>query len=200
MVATGGGLSRVARARAVGRYPTFRRGASSGTRAAAASLTDMNNDERIVRGFVAMMIDAWNRGSAAEFAAPFSDDADFVAFEGTHLVGREQIRAYHERLFGNDLQATHLDGTVKFVHFLKPDFAVLHGVGTTTLAGQPRPLPSRDSMQMFVAVKRQGRWQFEAMLNARCLTLEQQRFADNFEALTTHARREVLERVATAHH
>lgn len=160
----------------------------------------MNNDERVVRGFLARMVDAWNRGDAAEFAAPFSEHADFVAFEGTHLAGQAQIREFHERLFGTELKDTHLDGTVKFVHFLKPDFAIMHCLGTTTLAGQARPSPSRDSMQLFVAVKRHGRWQCEAMLNARCLTLEQQRFADNFEALTMHARREVIERVATAPH
>ena len=34
------------------------------------------------------MIDAWNAGNGAAFAAPFSDTADFIAFEGTHLKGR----------------------------------------------------------------------------------------------------------------
>jgi hypothetical protein len=29
------------------------------------------------------MIDAWNTGNGAAFAAPFTDDADFVVFEGT---------------------------------------------------------------------------------------------------------------------
>jgi pyruvate/2-oxoglutarate dehydrogenase complex dihydrolipoamide dehydrogenase (E3) component len=34
------------------------------------------------------MIDAWNRGSGEGFAAPFSETADFITFEGTHLKGR----------------------------------------------------------------------------------------------------------------
>jgi uncharacterized protein (TIGR02246 family) len=161
---------------------------------------NLSNDERTVRGFVAGMVDAWNRGSAEEFAAPFSDDADFIAFEGTHLVGHKQIREFHERLLENDLKGAHVDVTVKFVHFLKPDLAVMHCMSTTTLAGHERPSPSRDSMQLFVAVKRLGRWRCQAMLNARCLTQEQQRFADRFEALTMHARREVIERVATPRH
>jgi hypothetical protein len=31
------------------------------------------------------MLGAWNAGDGATFAAPFTDNADFVAWEGTHL-------------------------------------------------------------------------------------------------------------------
>ena len=32
------------------------------------------------------LIAAWNAGSGEDFAAPFAEDADFVALEGTHLA------------------------------------------------------------------------------------------------------------------
>jgi uncharacterized protein (TIGR02246 family) len=41
-------------------------------------------DEDAIRAIHQRMIDAWNAGDAAAFAAPFTDDADFIAFEGTH--------------------------------------------------------------------------------------------------------------------
>jgi len=42
-------------------------------------------DETTIKDFLARMIDGWNHGDAKEFAATFSEGADFIAFEGTHL-------------------------------------------------------------------------------------------------------------------
>ena len=39
--------------------------------------------ENAIRAVHQRMIDAWNAGNAATFAAPFTNEADFVAFEGT---------------------------------------------------------------------------------------------------------------------
>ncbi len=44
-------------------------------------------DEEAIRAIHQRMIDAWNAGDAVAFAAPFTDEANFVAFEGTHLKG-----------------------------------------------------------------------------------------------------------------
>ncbi len=49
--------------------------------------TTTTADESAIRTFHRQMIDAWNRGSGEDFAAPFSETADFIAFEGTHLKG-----------------------------------------------------------------------------------------------------------------
>ena len=72
-------------------------------------------DEAAIRAIPEHMIDAWNRGSADDFAAPFVDDADFVAFEGTHLKGREQIAAFHRRAFDTVVKGSRLEGAVRFV-------------------------------------------------------------------------------------
>jgi hypothetical protein len=45
------------------------------------------DDEDAIRCIYQQMIDAWNAGDGAAFAAPFTDDANFVAFEGTRLKG-----------------------------------------------------------------------------------------------------------------
>jgi uncharacterized protein (TIGR02246 family) len=41
----------------------------------------------------ARLQDAWNTGDGAGFAAPFSDDADFVNVYGMHARGRAAIAA-----------------------------------------------------------------------------------------------------------
>jgi hypothetical protein len=55
--------------------------------------------EAAIRAIHRQMIEAWNRGSAEGFAAAFTDEADFIAFEGTHLVGHSRIVAFHRQIF-----------------------------------------------------------------------------------------------------
>ena len=128
------------------------------------------------------MIEAWNRGDSDAFAAPFTDTADFVAFEGTHLRGRAEIAAFHRELFATAVTGTHLEGGVRFVRLLIPDIGVIHAWARyTNLPGIDEPTPGRDSMQLFVAVKRDGAWRAQAMQNARQLTLEQQQVLDELD-------------------
>jgi uncharacterized protein (TIGR02246 family) len=134
------------------------------------------------------MVAAWNKGSAADFAAPFTGSADFIAFEGTHLRGRQQIEAFHRPLFEGVLKGSLLQGEVRFIRLLTPDLAVMHATARVTLPGRSEPSPSRDSMQLFVVVHVAGEWRAEAMLNARKITLEQQGFADRLSALSPEAR------------
>lgn len=154
-------------------------------------------DEAAIRAIPLQMIEAWNQGSGASFAAPFTETADFIAFEGTYLQGREQITAFHQQIFDTVVKGTRLEGEVKFVHFLNPQLAVMHAVARVTLAGQTRTSPSRDSMQLFVVAKHNGNWRVEAVLNARQLTLERQFFLDDFDALTAEAQRQVTDLIAS---
>lgn len=156
-------------------------------------------DEAALRAIPQRLIDAWNSGDGARFAAPFSSRADFVAFEGTHLVGRTAIAAFHQQVFDDIVKGSRLSGAPKFVRFLRPDVAVLHSAVSVTLPGAAGPTPSRESMQLFVAVETGGEWQAEALLNARRLTMEQQLFADAFESLPEHGRRQVRELVESLH-
>jgi uncharacterized protein (TIGR02246 family) len=55
------------------------------------------------------MIDAWNTGDSLAFAAPFTDDADFVVFEGTHLKGRQQIASLTQQIFDTVWRTQNVD-------------------------------------------------------------------------------------------
>jgi uncharacterized protein (TIGR02246 family) len=155
-------------------------------------------DEDAIRAIPQQMIDAWNKGSGEAFAARFTEDADFVAFEGTHLKGRQEIVSFHQQIFDTSVKGSRLDeGEVKFVNFLSPQLAVMHSVVRVTLPGRTDPSPSRDSMQLFVVGKRDGEWRAEAVLNARRLTLERQLFLDDFDSLPAEAQRQVTDLVAS---
>jgi uncharacterized protein (TIGR02246 family) len=138
-------------------------------------------DEDAIRAIHQRMIDAWNAGDGAAFAAPFTDDADFVAWEGTHLKGRLEITSFHEQAFETIAKGSRLNGEVKFVRLLGPAVAVMHSVVSVTLAGQNAASPGRDSMQLTVVAKRNGQWRGVALMNARRLNMERQLFLDELD-------------------
>jgi hypothetical protein len=71
---------------------------------------------------------------------------------------------------------------VRFVHFPRPDLAVMHAVCGVVLSGGMRRAPSRESMQLFVLSKKGGAWLVDAVMNARRLALEQQAKYDDIES------------------
>lgn len=157
-------------------------------------------DETAIRQLHEQMTLGWNHASGAEFARPFREDADFVAFEGTHLKGRKEIELFHTELFETELLGTRLEGGVHFVRFIRADLAVVYAWAAMALPGQTNASASRDSMQMFICTKRDSQWEFEALLNARRITPEQQEFSDQFESLSALAQRQVARKVAAMRH
>jgi len=42
-----------------------------------------SDDEAAIRKLYQQMIDGWNAGNGNAFAAPYTDDSDFIGFDGT---------------------------------------------------------------------------------------------------------------------
>ena len=162
----------------------------------ATTYLDHTDDLAAVAAIPMAMIEAWNRGDGGGFAARFGDAADFIAFEGTHLRGRDAIAEFHTRLFATDLAGSRLEGGVRFVRALDDDHAVVSAVAGTILPGEASRNPARESMQLFVAVRSDDGWTIEAVQNARQLTLERQYLLDRLADLTPDQLQEVTDLVA----
>lgn len=154
-------------------------------------------DEKAIRAIHYRMIEAWNAGDAAAFIAPFRDEADFVAFDGTHLKGREQMLSFHQQIFDTVVKGSRMEGEVKFVRFLSREVAIMHSRVEYALRDQASASRARDSMQLTVVTKRDGEWRAEALMNARKITLEDQEFLDGLDLLPANAQQEVHDLAAS---
>ena len=129
------------------------------------------------------LAEAWNDGDATAFAADFSDDAKFIAFEGTILNGPGEITAFHQPIFDTFLKGSRIvDSEVVFAREIEPGFGVVHNRIRVIMPGETAPLPSRDSMQLIVVRLRGDHWEAVALQNSRILTLESQDVLDRFAA------------------
>jgi uncharacterized protein (TIGR02246 family) len=124
-------------------------------------------DEAALRALYEQVMAGWNSGDGNAFAAPFAEDADFVAFDGSYFKGREEIASFHQVLFDQFLKGTRLVGKVRGVRLLTPDVAVMHAVGGTVMPGQSDLEPARNSIQTLVATKHAGEWHLAAFQNSR---------------------------------
>ena len=129
--------------------------------------TTMRNltDEAVICTLYHQMMAGWNQGNADAFAAPFTEDADFIAFDGAHFKGNQEIVQTHQSLFETHLKGTRLIGHVTSVRFLTADVALMHAVGGTVTRGKSAPSSERDSIQTLVATKRGSDWRLAAFHN-----------------------------------
>jgi uncharacterized protein (TIGR02246 family) len=119
-----------------------------------------------VRSLIDRMCDAWAAGDAIAYADCFTQDSDYVTYNGVHLHGREENAALHAALFRGVLKGTKLSARIESVAFLSPNVTLIHTSG----AGAKRRQESsrhRKSIQTLVAVKQDQQWRIRAFQNVR---------------------------------
>jgi uncharacterized protein (TIGR02246 family) len=123
-------------------------------------------DEQEIRALVDRMFDSWARGDAVAYHADFTDDADYVSFDGSRRGKADSIRS-HANLFRTVLYGSRATSEVESVRFVAPDVAVVHLLGSIVEGWRQRPYKRRLSRQTMVVVRRDGRWQVTAFHNTR---------------------------------
>ncbi len=113
------------------------------------------------------MCEAWTAGDAAAYGACFTEDSDYVSYDGTHARGRQAMVDNHDRLFRGVLSGSALVGGVESIRYLRPDVAVVHATGSVLMSWRSRLPKRRLSRQTLVAVNEHGAWRIAALHNGR---------------------------------
>jgi uncharacterized protein (TIGR02246 family) len=122
-------------------------------------------DEKTLRELFQQILDGWNQGNGQAFAAPFTDDADFIVWNGRYLKGREAIAVGHQQIFETFYRGSRLEGSINSIRFLSDDIALLHLHGRPQMPGQALPAPEQYSIQTLIGVRQTDGWRFTAFQN-----------------------------------
>lgn len=125
----------------------------------------IKNDEVEIRALLQRLNQAW--GDADAFAAVFTEDAEYVTFDGSMVKGREAIAESHRPLFEGFMRGSRLEGQAPTVRFLTPDVALVHGKGAVIQRRQQKASRRAISVQTNVVIRQDGRWQIAAFHNTR---------------------------------
>lgn len=110
---------------------------------------------------------AWNEGNGGRYASFFTEDCDYVTFDGLHIRGNAENETFHHKLFTGFLKGSKLVGTIRSIRFINPDVAIVHQTGGIQLRFQKRFSKARLSINTNVLVREQGLWKISAFHNCR---------------------------------
>jgi uncharacterized protein (TIGR02246 family) len=125
------------------------------------------DDEKAIRALIDQLTSAWNAGDGAAYGRPFSEDCDYITFNGERSRGCAAVVADHQALFDTHLKGSRLMFESVEMRPVTTDVVLVHSIGNSLLNGQRAPSPSRRSIQTLVAVRRAGEWKFTAFQNSR---------------------------------
>src|SRR5215831_2558855 len=117
-------------------------------------------DKLAIHTLLRRMCDAWAHGDGEAYAACFSEDSDYITFNGIHLRGRSENASLHRALFRRALKGTRIDPEVTTIAMLSESMALAHTENRR-----------RKSLQTFVLVKSQSGWLIRSFQNTRARPL-----------------------------
>jgi uncharacterized protein (TIGR02246 family) len=115
------------------------------------------HDEDAIRALLARLFDAWARGDGDAYADCFTEDCDYITFNGIHLRGRDENAKLHVGLFRTVLRGSRLSADVESIVFLAADVALMHTAGDVR----------KKSYQTYVLTRAGGNWLIRSFQNTK---------------------------------
>jgi uncharacterized protein (TIGR02246 family) len=113
--------------------------------------------EEAARDLYRRVIEGWNAGDAEAMAEPIASDGLMIGFDGSQLVGRDEVAAELGRIFADHETAKYVT-KVRRVWELSDDAGLLWAV-----VGMPSPdtseiMPDRNAVQTLLATRGPDGW------------------------------------------
>lgn len=108
----------------------------------------------------------WNDADGEAFAAPFTDDADFVDTRGFHHHGRAEIASSHVMILGTKFKGTTVRYEVEDAREIAADCVLAHARASMALPGSATPT---HALLTIVMVIDGGEWKITALHNTMAL-------------------------------
>jgi uncharacterized protein (TIGR02246 family) len=152
-------------------------------------------DDRQLTALFDRMCAAWTTGDATAYAACFTEDCDYISFDGNRARGRAAVLDSHHKLFTGVLYRSALVGHVETIHHLTDNVAIIHATGSVQVAWRKKLPRRRLTRNTITAIRTPDGWSAAAIHNGRIrpLTIPD---PDSMPAKIAHS----LVRITTALH
>jgi len=117
-----------------------------------------------IRALYDALIDGWNRRNADEFAELFEEDGIVIGFDGTQVIGREEIRNHLRAIFADHQTAAYVV-KIRDVRFLAPGVGVLIAVAGMIPPGGSDINPATNATQTLIGREIGGEWHIALFQN-----------------------------------
>ncbi|WP_432352042.1 SgcJ/EcaC family oxidoreductase [Sporosarcina sp. A2] len=110
------------------------------------------------------LIDTWNKRDAKGMADQFTEQGIQIGFDGSKVIGREEISSHLEPILENHPTALFIT-LVKNIRALGTDTAILQAIAGMIPPGKTDIEPTINAHQTLVAVKKDNDWKIELFQN-----------------------------------
>ncbi|WP_433198718.1 SgcJ/EcaC family oxidoreductase [Nocardia sp. CA-107356] len=124
-------------------------------------------DDAQLRTVFQQVMQTWTDNDAEAFGALFTDDSDYVSYDGTRAIGRKEHQGNHDKLFRGVLAGSALVGELESIRYVTPDVAILHGTASVLMPWRSQLPKRRLSRQTVVLVRMPEGWRITAIHNGR---------------------------------
>lgn len=111
-----------------------------------------------------IVLKAWNKRDAAGMSILFVDDGICIGFDGTVIVGREQIKMEMQKIFDSHETGIYV-WKVKEVRYPSEDCAVVQSVVGMIPPGKESINPALNAVQTMTAVPNKGSFRIVLLQN-----------------------------------
>jgi uncharacterized protein (TIGR02246 family) len=127
-------------------------------------MTDDNTERSplAVRSLYGGVLDAWNRRSAEEMAAPFAEQCLLIGFDGSTMYSRAEIARAMAAVFADHATGAYV-GKVRSVQVVAPGVVLLLAATGVVPAGAADLNPALNAWQTVVAQQQGDGWQIVQM-------------------------------------
>jgi uncharacterized protein (TIGR02246 family) len=139
--------------------------------AVSQNTTKHPKDEAAIRAIIANLNAAWTKGDAKLWGEQFAEDADFTAWMGAYVKGREVITSEHGRIFQTIYKGTKLRLNVRSIRFLRNDVAAVLAEGSVVKREEEFP-STPQVVPAIILTKERGQWQIVVFQNTRVQSRE----------------------------
>jgi uncharacterized protein (TIGR02246 family) len=133
-------------------------------------MLNSKTDVAAIRGALQQLAQAWGRGDSAEYAALFTPDAEYVAFDGTQMSGTRDIDNGHRGLFAGIMRGSTMTFEPPSIRFVDDQVAIVivrGGIIMRWQKGKASPSAKRMSTLTFVFVQTGDTWRAASFQNTR---------------------------------
>ncbi|MFI9788276.1 SgcJ/EcaC family oxidoreductase [Kitasatospora sp. NPDC051984] len=125
------------------------------------------NAENELRALFAEYCRTWTAADSEGFGRLFTEDADYVSYDGSWAAGRPRLTDNHDKLFRGVIAGSALVGGIESLRFVTDSVAVLVGNGSVLMPWRRRLPRRRLSRQIIVCVRTAEGWRIAAIQNGR---------------------------------
>ncbi|MET9916437.1 SgcJ/EcaC family oxidoreductase [Streptomyces sp. NPDC006435] len=127
----------------------------------------MDTRETEIRELFAEYCRTWTEADSAGFGRLFTEDADYVSYDGSWAAGSAKLEDNHDKLFRGVIAGSAMVGEIESLRFVTDSVAVLVGNGSVLMPWRDRLPKRRLSRQVIVCVRTPRGWRIAAIQNGR---------------------------------